>query len=235
MRFPTATYRVQFNKDFRFTDALKLLPYLDGIGISDLYASPIFQARQGSMHGYDVTDPTRINPEIGTPAEFDLLIEELHRRGMNLLLDIVPNHMAASLENPWWIDVLENGSASEHAAYFDVEWGHRTPSVRDKIVLPILSEPYVNALEEKKLQLSFSQDGIRVSYGSSAFPIDPGTYHSVLADQLDEFLDRVRDRHLAPWRDRGSVPAPPGEFGRGCEFLPKSRTALARTQTRRPG
>ncbi len=188
MRIPGATYRVQLNKDFRFSEARALLPYLERIGITDLYASPVFQARKGSMHGYDVVDPTRVNPELGSLEDFDALVDDLHRRGMHLLLDIVPNHMAASPENPWWMDVLENGSASPYASFFDVEWGHRSPTVKDKIVLPILGEPYGTALEDQKFHLSLGEMGLRINYYESGFPIDPATYHDVLSYRLDEFL-----------------------------------------------
>ncbi len=192
MRIPGATYRVQLNKDFRFADARELLPYLERIGITDLYASPVFQARKGSMHGYDVVDPNRVNPELGTLGDFDALVEDLHRRGMHLLLDIVPNHMAASPQNPWWMDVIENGSASPYASFFDVEWGHRSPTVKDKIVLPILGEPYGTALEDQKLHLSLSKTGLCINYYESGLPIDPATYHDVLSYRLDEFLRNMQ-------------------------------------------
>src|SRR5256885_5505194 len=113
-RIPVAVYRLQFHPGMRFEDARGLIPYFHGLGITDLYASTIFQARSGSTHGYDVTDPSRLNPELGTAQEFDALIAELHASGMRLTIDIVPNHMATSSENPWWMDVLENGSASEY-------------------------------------------------------------------------------------------------------------------------
>src|SRR6186997_3139203 len=101
MRIPIATYRVQFNRDFRFVDALAIVDYLDELGITDLYASPILKARPGSTHGYDVTDPTAINPEIGDAQALDRLSSALQSHDMGLMLDIVPNHMAASLDNPW--------------------------------------------------------------------------------------------------------------------------------------
>src|SRR6202451_2499210 len=100
-RIQSATYRLQLNKHFRFTDACKILDYLNDLGISDVYVSPILRSRKGSGHGYDVTDPTRINPELGSEEDFAALQTELQNRGMGLLLDTVPNHMAASPENPW--------------------------------------------------------------------------------------------------------------------------------------
>jgi len=106
LRVPSATYRVQLNQQFRFADACKILDYLHEFGISDLYLSPIVASRKGSGHGYDVIDPTRLNPDLGSEEEFATLLGELQNRGMGLLLDTVPNHMAASAENPWWMDVL---------------------------------------------------------------------------------------------------------------------------------
>ena len=145
MRIPIATYRVQFNRDFRFVDALAIVDYLQNLGITDLYASPILKARPGSTHGYDVIDPTQLNPDLGTPEEFDQLCRALQDRGMGLLLDIVPNHMAASLDNPWWFDLLEKGTESAYAQFFDVDWGTK------KVLLPILAQPYGEVLEKRDL------------------------------------------------------------------------------------
>jgi len=108
-RVPRATYRVQFNAGFTFRDAREIAPYLAELGISDIYASPILKARKGSTHGYDVVDASALNPELGTEDDFTALHEELRRLDMGLLLDVVPNHMAASGENSWWMSVLENG------------------------------------------------------------------------------------------------------------------------------
>ncbi len=121
-RIPTATYRLQFNRSFRFEDARALVSYLNRLGVSDIYASPILKARRGSSHGYDVTDPTHLNPELGTERDFDALVEELRHDDMGLLLDIVPNHMAASPENPWWRNVKEKGRDSPFTGFFDTDW-----------------------------------------------------------------------------------------------------------------
>ena len=165
MRVPVSTYRVQFNRDFRFTDALTIVDYLYHLGITDLYASPIFKARTGSAHGYDVTDPTQLNPEIGTPEEFDRLCAALQDRGMGLLLDIVPNHMAASLENQWWFDLLEKGEGSPYAEFFDVNWESK------KVLLPILGRPYGEALENHELKLRMVNGRPVVQYYEQRLPI----------------------------------------------------------------
>jgi (1->4)-alpha-D-glucan 1-alpha-D-glucosylmutase len=119
---PGSTYRLQFNANFRFEDARRLLPYLHSLGVTHCYASPILRARAGSQHGYDITDHNTINPEIGTPEEFEGLAADMKSMGMGLILDIVPNHMGVGHgTNPWWQDVLENGPSSAHADYFDID------------------------------------------------------------------------------------------------------------------
>jgi (1->4)-alpha-D-glucan 1-alpha-D-glucosylmutase len=122
LRIPTATYRLQFSPNFRFEDARRLVPYLHRLGVTDLYASPVLKASMGSRHGYDVTDPSQLNPELGTEAGFEELARELEGHQMGLLLDIVPNHMAASSENPWWADILKKGRGSPYADFFDIDW-----------------------------------------------------------------------------------------------------------------
>ena len=122
-RIPVSTYRLQFNHRFTFSDATNILPYLDELGISDIYASPYFKARKGTIVGYDVVDLTKLNPEIGTKEAYDRYIGELRKRKMGQILDIVPNHMyVGSDDNAWWLDVLENGPSSPYAAFFDIDW-----------------------------------------------------------------------------------------------------------------
>ena len=188
---PSATYRVQLNQDFRFADTLKILDYLHELGISDLYLSPVVASRKGSGHGYDVTDPTRINPELGTEEEFAALQTELQNRGMGLLLDIVPNHMAASAENPWWMDVLENGAQSAFAAFFDIEWHPHSRSLDGKILLPVLGRPFGEALDSGEIKLEFQDGRFFFQYFDSLFPLTPRSYHAILdhrCNRLKEIL-----------------------------------------------
>jgi (1->4)-alpha-D-glucan 1-alpha-D-glucosylmutase len=187
MRVPIATYRVQLNRDFRFADARALAPYLSALGISDLYCSPIYKARPGSSHGYDVTDPLHLNPELGTEEEFDELVQELERNGMGLLLDIVPNHMAASPENPWWMDVLENGAGSPYAAYFNIEWHPAVAKggLENKVLLPILGGPYGAVLENQELTLALDERGFFVRYYDRRLPLDPKSYGMILSHRLE--------------------------------------------------
>lgn len=197
MRTPLATYRLQFNRGFRFADARTLVPYLQELGVTDIYASPLFQARRGSMHGYDVTDPTRFNPELGTAEEFESLAEELRHRGMGLLLDIVPNHMAANSENAWWTDVLENGRSSAYAAYFDVDWRPGEGAVEDKVLQPILGRPYGNVLEDQELVLGIDEGGFCVRYYETRLPLRPKSYRAILAHRIDTLEAALGKSHPA--------------------------------------
>src|SRR3989454_7476471 len=189
MRIPVSTYRLQFNRDFGFVQAIRIVDYLSDLGITDLYASPVLKARPGSMHGYDVIDPTQINPELGTPEEFNQLVEALQAKGMGLILDIVPNHMAASVENPWWFDVLEKGQASPYSAFFDVNWESK------KVLLPVLGRPYGEALENKELVLRLENGRRIVQYHELKLPIAAGAENM----SVDQTLSRQHYR-LAFWR-----------------------------------
>ena len=150
---PRATLRLQFHKAFTFADAERLVPYMAELGISHLYASPITAARAGSMHGYDVIDPTRVNPELGGEEGLVRLVEALRRRGLGLIVDIVPNHMAASLENPWWADLLQHGEASRYARSFDIDWETEDPRLRGRVLLPVLGKPLHEAVAAKELRM----------------------------------------------------------------------------------
>lgn len=180
-RIPRATYRLQFHAGFTFRDAREIVPYLDALGISDIYASPILFARPGSQHGYDVCDPSRLNPELGTPEDFAELVAELHARGMGILLDTVPNHMGIhTAANAWWMDVLENGPSSIYAHYFDIDWQPIKQEIANKVLLPILGDHYGQELERGALQLVFDQPGVG---GSGTNPV-PGAFWLMIDDGL---------------------------------------------------
>ena len=184
IRVPVATYRIQFNLGFRFVDARDLVPYLNDLGITDLYASPRFKARRGSSHGYDVADPVRVNSELGTEEEFEELVARLKSYRMGLLLDIVPNHMAASSDNPWWLDLLENGPGSPYASYFDIDWHPAITKAaflqQNRVLLPILGDLYGNVLENQELTLKQDESGFYVRYFDTRLPLDPKTYRPIL-------------------------------------------------------
>ena len=193
-RVPTATYRLQFHADFGFRDATRLIPYLARLGISDLYASPLLQARSGSTHGYDVTDITRLNPVLGTQEDFEELVAELKRHDMGLLLDFVPNHMAAHPENPWWMDVLTYGVASPYSGHFDINWfPESTQGVPAKLMLPVLGGPYGQVLENHELQLQLENGALTLRYWEHAFPLHPRTYGSILHHRRERLQEMQVD------------------------------------------
>ncbi|HEY32062.1 MAG TPA: malto-oligosyltrehalose synthase [Dehalococcoidia bacterium] len=203
LRIPVATYRLQLNGQFRFEDARVLIPYLHQLGISDLYASPILKARQGSSHGYDVTDPTCLNPELGTEADFNALAQELKYRQMGLLLDIVPNHMAASPENPWWQDFLDKGQRSPYAGFFDTDWlsfgeaenkttGHRRFfDIGDLVGIRVESPEVFEVVHSLVLHL-IAEDkitGLRIDHIDGLY--DPPTYLSQLQRRINPRAGKI--------------------------------------------
>jgi (1->4)-alpha-D-glucan 1-alpha-D-glucosylmutase len=177
---------LQFNRQFRFVDAYKIAPYLDALGVSDAYASPYFQARAESLHGYDITDHNKLNAAIGTREEYEEWVAELHARNMGQVLDFVPNHMGIGEPlNHWWMDVLENGESSLHAAYFDIDWHPLKSDLNDKVLLPILGDQYGRVLERGELKVHFEAGAFSLSYYSHQLPIAPGTYRFILEIALE--------------------------------------------------
>jgi (1->4)-alpha-D-glucan 1-alpha-D-glucosylmutase len=192
---PLSTYRLQFHKGFRFSDALQVLPYLSALGVSHVYSSPILKARAGSTHGYDITDHNAINPEIGSESEFQAFVAELKRLGMGLILDTVPNHMAIGFgDNPRWTDVLENGEASEYADFFDIDWDPLKPDLRHKLLLPILGNQYGQELDEGKIRVGYSegQRKFLVRYYDKVLPLDPQTVPLIFDSVPDDIPEPIR-------------------------------------------
>src|SRR5579862_1112350 len=201
-----ATYRLQFNKDFTFQSATKIVDYLADLGITHVYASPILTARRGSGHGYDVTDPTRLNPELGTEADFQAFREKLRDRAMGLILDIVPNHMSASSENSWWMDVLENGPESAYASYFDIDWRPPSRTLDGKVLLPVLGRPFAEALEHHELKLIALEGKFYVQYFDSLFPLAPATYQFILRRRLNELREALGE-HSPSYQEYSGIAA----------------------------
>ncbi len=196
LRVPESTYRLQFNGGFTFDDARAIVAYLSALGISHLYASPFLKARSGSTHGYDIVDHGQLNPEIGTARDLQDLSDELRRHGMGQIMDLVPNHMGVGgADNRWWLDVLEYGQASPYAVYFDIDWHPVKEELRHKVLLPVLDDQYGDVLERGGLQLNFDPESGEFStwFYNHRFPIDPGTYHLILASAEDQ------DETLRDW------------------------------------
>ena len=194
MNLPRATMRLQFHRRFTFGDASALVPYFAAFGVSHLYASPILTARPGSLHGYDVIDPTRVNPELGGEEALCRLVYELRREEMGLIVDIVPNHMAIGSNNPWWMDVLAHGQSSRYAKFFDIDWTPDDLRVCGKIVLPILGHPYGEALAAGEITLQWKDDRQAViRYFDYEFPVAAGTLTAV-HDDFDPASSVGRER-----------------------------------------
>lgn len=192
-RIPLSTYRLQFNRNFTFKQACDIVPYLHALGISHLYASPYLKARPGSRHGYDIIDHNLLNPEIGTYEDFDQLCTTLAEHGMGQILDFVPNHMGVGGDNAWWLDVLENGQASKHAGFFDIDWAPIKVTLRGKVLLPVLGNHYGAVLENAELQLRFDaeQGEFAINYFDHRFPVDPAEYPTILAYRMDTLTSRL--------------------------------------------
>jgi (1->4)-alpha-D-glucan 1-alpha-D-glucosylmutase len=188
-RIPVSTYRLQFNSRFTFRDAGTIVDYLDALGITDCYASSYLAAVPGSPHGYDVVDPTRLNPDLGTAEEYWAWIHALQSRSMGHVVDLVPNHMGiANSANPWWLDVLENGPSSRFARFFDIEWRPVKAELADKVLIPILGDQYGAVLERQELRLAYRRGAFVVHYYDDVLPIAPDTFADVLTVGLDAWL-----------------------------------------------
>ncbi|MEJ7929146.1 malto-oligosyltrehalose synthase [Ramlibacter sp. AN1015] len=183
-RVPRATYRLQLHKDFGFDDAVRILPYLDRLGVSHVYCSPVQRARAGSTHGYDVVAHDEINPELGGEDGLRRLIAALRERGMGLLLDMVPNHMGVwGQDNAWWLDVLENGPASLYAQHFDIDWRPLNRELTGKLLVPLLGDHYGDVLErgDLVLRLEEGRGALSLAYYEHRLPLAPETYPAVLS------------------------------------------------------
>src|ERR1051325_7498363 len=199
---PAATYRLQFNQSFTFENAADIVDYLDRLGISHCYASSYFKAVPGSTHGYDVADPTRLNPEIGDRGRYDRWVKTLREHGMGHIIDLVPNHMGIAQScNPWWQDVLENGPSSQYASFFDIDWHPLKKELENKVLLPILGDSYGAVLERQEIALRYANGAFTAQYFTTVLPIAPGTYDRILSVDADRLLAEV------------------GETDHGVEFL----------------
>jgi len=203
-RAPLSTYRLQLHRGFNFADVEVVLPYLRRLGVGDCYLSPVFEARPGSMHGYDVTRHDHVNPELGGEEGFARLTQALRNAGMGLLLDIVPNHMGVGNDSVWWQDVLENGRASKYAEFFDIDWKPLKPDMQGKLLLPILGNQYGEELENKRIRIAVEDGLAKVRYYDHSMPLAPLTLPMIFSEKERaelplRFRDLLREMsHIPP-------------------------------------
>ncbi|HEY6002215.1 MAG TPA: malto-oligosyltrehalose synthase, partial [Anaeromyxobacter sp.] len=185
-RRPSSTYRLQLRPGFGFDDAARVVPYLATLGVSDLYISPPLAAAPGSVHGYDVVDHGRLNPELGGEDAFDRLARACASHGMGILLDFVPNHMGIGPQNDWWMDVLENGPSSVWAPAFDVDWTPLKTELGYKVLVPVLGDQFGRVLEKGELVLAREGGALVVRHFHCVFPVAPRSVPQVLRHRLSE-------------------------------------------------
>src|SRR4051812_46615264 len=207
-RIPQSTYRLQLGADLTLDQVHRLLPYLQHLGVSDLYLSPLFRARAESSHGYDVVDHGTIDPAIGDLAAFERLATAARSAGMGILLDVVPNHMGINDPgNVWWLDVLENGEGSYFADFFDIEWHPPAAGLQDKVLLPFLGEPFGRVLENGELKVVYDAGRLQLAYYERRFPLAPPSW-PVLLEATRELYDNLGDPDRLPtaeWSELESI------------------------------
>jgi (1->4)-alpha-D-glucan 1-alpha-D-glucosylmutase len=220
-----ATYRLQLHAGFGFEAAAALAPYLAALGVSHLYSSPVLEAVPGSMHGYDVVDHSRVSGDLGGERGRRLLAQALAREGLGLLLDVVPNHMAIHARNRWWWDVLENGSSSRYAAYFDVDWDPPESKLHDTILLPVLGDHYGRVLDRGELRLERDGGGFLVRYLEHSWPAAPRSLDGLLAAAAE----RCGSQELSFLAESfGRLPLPRLDDRRGFHRRHRDKEALKR-------
>jgi (1->4)-alpha-D-glucan 1-alpha-D-glucosylmutase len=179
-RVPGSTYRLQLHREFTFDDAAAIVEYLKTLGVTHVYCSPYLQAAPGSMHGYDVVDHRRVNEELGGTQAHERFCKRLEKCGLGQVLDIVPNHMSLGAENKYWWDVLENGTNSRYASFFDIDWNSSEERLRDKVLVPVLAEQYGRALSAGKVVVKRKGARFTVEAAGQTFPVSPGSLSMIL-------------------------------------------------------
>ncbi len=190
-----STYRIQLNPSFGFNNLGTIVRYLKDLGISHVYASPIFEARRGSTHGYDIVDPACINPEIGTREEFERLVKKLHDLGIGWIQDVVPNHLAYDGKNRMLMDIFENGSLSKYFTFFDIFWNHPYENMQHKLLAPFLGAPYGECLENGEIALRYGEQGFSIAYFGLSFPIKIESYYDILNWRIGELRESLGPEH----------------------------------------
>jgi len=194
---PGATYRLQFDANFTFRDAAKLVPYLRELGITHVYASPYLKARLGSTHGYDVCNHDELSSELGGAEGYAAFAQALRDQGMAQILDVVPNHMSTSTENAWWNDVLENGMISPYATFFDIDWRPVKTELANKVLLPILGRQYGEVLEGGELRIEHRDGKFLLRYFDNLLPMEPKSTVPILMHRIEDLRDRLGDDSTA--------------------------------------
>jgi (1->4)-alpha-D-glucan 1-alpha-D-glucosylmutase len=216
LRIPGSTYRLQLHKDFTFDDAAKIADYLHELGISHVYSSPYLQAAPGSMHGYDVVDHQKVNEELGGAAAHDRFCKRLGEAGLGQVLDIVPNHMSLGKENRFWWDVLENGTSSRYASFFDIDWQPQEERLRDKVLVPILGDQYGRVLQSGGIKVVRRGVKFQVECSGQSLPVSPQSLPVILSRAAENAKSDTLSFLAASF---GRLPAP--------EYVDR-RTILAR-------
>ncbi|HEY2429920.1 MAG TPA: malto-oligosyltrehalose synthase [Acidimicrobiales bacterium] len=211
---PRATYRLQLTPGFGFGEAAEVAGYLARLGVSHAYLSPVLQAAPGSTHGYDVVDHSKASDALGGEHGFRALVASLRDVGLGVVLDVVPNHMAAALpENRWWWDVLENGPSSFWGSFFDIDWDPPEATLRNRVLLPLLGQRYGRALEAGEVTLAYEEGSFTIRYFEHVLPVAPRSLDRLLADaarqtaspELGFLADALGELPLAWVTDRASV------------------------------
>ncbi len=206
---PIATYRIQFHSGFTFSKFERIIPYLHQLGVSTIYASPVFKAVPGSTHGYDSTNPNMINPEIGVVGQLRQLRWQLRERGMNWVQDIVPNHMAFDPTNEWLMDVLEKGQRSIFAPVFDIGWNH--PDQHGRLMVPFLGSTLTEVIKNGELKITYKNQRLFLSYYDNGYPLRPASYLVLLEgavppekarELINEFHDFEHEQDAALFAER---------------------------------
>lgn len=183
---PISTYRIQFHRDFNFEDFEKIIPYLQKLGVSTIYASPVFTSTPGSTHGYDGINPHQINPEVGTEEQLKEISRRLKSLNLNWLQDIVPNHMAFHPDNPWLMDVLEKGRQSVYASFFDIDWESRL--YNGKLLVPFLGASFEDVVNNE-LKVEYKGNRFVFNYYDSLYPLNLRSYAAILKSQPTDMQD----------------------------------------------
>jgi len=210
MTIPQSTYRIQFSSGFTLSEFNSRFLYLHRLGISTVYASPLFRSVRGSSHGYDGLDPHTINEEIGTLEQLREISARVSGLGMGWLQDIVPNHMAYTTENSWIFNLFEWGEDSPYYSYFDIDWNHPDADLKGKVMLPVLGKNPEQLIRTDEISLDFKEGGFYFTYFNHSFPLSVRTYPDLLSgnarkqpEKLVSFLNLlfriIHEKRVASW------------------------------------